>query len=223
MSESLTPDKANQVWELVKILISVCSGYLLSVVNRIWIDKRNIANIKTIIFKEMSENYKRINPVLPRDKTFHPALIDLPVQFSQALSFDVYEKYLNRLAEFEKEELVKIYDAYYHLTEFAKAARQFPSMTNSTAKKDPPEVELLRIRAFIQHAIYALDKTETALNIFKDGAIVISEEKPRRGAEYERVYNLAQNAVGGVPLRAVPQVHEPAAGAGSSKEKKGHE
>jgi len=198
MGEPLTPDKANQTWELVKILISVCSGYLLSVVNRVWLDRRNIDNIKTIIFKELSENYKRINPVLPKGNEFHPALIDLPVQFSQTLSFNVYEKYLSRLAEFKKDELNKIYDAYYHLAEYAKAAKQFITTPTSAVEKMPPEVEQLKIRALIQYAIFARDKTEIALKIFSGGEAVINNEIANRGAEYERVFAVAQNAAIGM-------------------------
>lgn len=198
MSEAIAPDKTFQVWEVGKILISVCLGYLLSIINRIGVDRRNIKNVKTILFKELSENYKRINPALPKGNEFHPALIDLPVQFSQTLTFDVYEKYLNRLAELKKDELEKIYDAYHHLAEFSKAAKQFlPSQTQNT-KKDPSEVEQLKIRALIQYAMLAREKTETALKLFSGGDVFVRDEVPNRGAEYERVFDLVQHAVKGL-------------------------
>lgn len=197
MSEVIAPDKASQVWEVGKILMSVCLGYLLSIVNTIITDKKSIKNIKTILFKELSENYKRINPILPKGNEFHPGLIDLPVQFSQTLTFDVYEKYLNRLADLKKAELEKIYDAYYHLMEFSKAAKQFlPSQTQNT-KKVPSEVEQLKIRALIQYAMLAREKTETALKLFCGGDVFVRDEVPNRGAEYERVFDMVQHAVKG--------------------------
>ncbi|OGW41562.1 MAG: hypothetical protein A2X57_08880 [Nitrospirae bacterium GWD2_57_8] len=196
MSEAVTPDKANQVWEVGKILISVCLGYFLSIVSRISADRKSISNVKAIIFKELSENYKRINPVLPKDNNFHPGLIDLPVQFSQTLIFDVYEKYLGRLAELKKEMLAKIYDACYHLAEFSKGAKNFLPSQIQNAGQEPTEVERLKIRIFIQNAVIAREKTEAAIKLFRGGDALLRNELSNRGAEYERVFGLANQAAG---------------------------
>jgi hypothetical protein len=198
MSEALTPDKINQVWEVGKILVSVCLGYLLSIVNRISADRKSIVNVKTIIFKELSENYKRINLILPKDNNFHPGLIDLPVQYSQTLTFDVYDKYLSRFAELKSEMLGKIYDAYYHLAEFSKGAKKFLPSQIPNAGKEPTEVEQLKIRVFIQNALITREKTEAALKLFHGGDALLKNELSNRGTEYERLFSIVQHAEKGL-------------------------
>ncbi len=203
MSETISVDKAGQLFELTKILLAVIVGFFSSVFLKIYDSRKSIRNVKTILFKELLVNYDNVNKVLPKDNNFHPALFDLPVQVCRALQLAVYENYIGRLAELNRHELEKIFDAYHLLAEVRKEAEAL-DVSSKSQEKEPQEVFQLRTNIFLQNVSAAHKKIETALGLFKGGNRILKEAMQSRGGEYDKLFAIVSRAAGKSNHKVVP-------------------
>lgn len=194
MSDATAAGWTNQLIELTKILLSVLVGFISGVFLKKYDSRRNIRNMKMILFKELSINYGNLNKVLPKDGKFHLAFYDLPLQVCCSLQHAVYDSYLGLLAELHKLELEKIFDAYHWLLELRKEATAL-NMSSTASQKESQEVIQLRINIFLQSAEVARQKMEGALSVFKDGNNFLKDAIQHRGVEYEKVFVNVSRAV----------------------------
>jgi hypothetical protein len=98
---------------LVPILTFI-GGYLLSNIDKFRESRRKLRNMKRILFKEMSEIYKQLNPVVGTNKEIFPDPV-LICLASQKFSFAIYDKYLDKIDALRTKQLEKLYDAYVAL------------------------------------------------------------------------------------------------------------
>ena len=91
-------------------VVTFVAGYLLSNLDRFRESRRKLRNLRMILFKEMSENYKILNKLVPLDENAlpDPALVAV---FAQRFSFSVYDRYLDRLDQLRTDDLSKVYEA----------------------------------------------------------------------------------------------------------------
>lgn len=170
------------------------AGYLLSVFEKFRENRRNVRNMKTILFKELSDNYKKLNPFVPSDMTFHPSLVQIPMLSGLGISTSVYDAYLNRLAELESTDLQNIFDAYWYLQIYRNACKEFLEMKPEELDVQKSIEAKLKVNNFLQCMINTHSNTEKALRAFQGGQKLLLEEAINRGAEYNRVFNIAASA-----------------------------
>ena len=102
-------------FELLKSIIIPIATFILGfIVNRIftWHDKRKqISNIRSILIKEMVENYKELIRFVPKKESEEAGIGSLQSAVDN-ISSSVYDNYLGRICELDKEEVEYIYEAY---------------------------------------------------------------------------------------------------------------
>jgi hypothetical protein len=194
MATSANVDSSSQITNVIIPIATFIAGYLLSIFEKFRENRRNVRNMKTILFKELSDNYKKLNPFVPSDLKYHPSLVQLPMLSGIAISTSVYEAYLNRLAELESLDLQNIFDAYWHLQIYKNACKQFLDMKPEELDVQKSIEAKMKVDNFLQCMINTHSNTEKALRVFRRGQAFLLEESKNRGAEYDRIFKLAVSA-----------------------------
>ncbi|MHB8846583.1 MAG: hypothetical protein ACYC7L_17760 [Nitrospirota bacterium] len=183
--------------QITNILIPIATfitGYLLSVFEKFRENRRNVRNMKTILFKELSDNYKKLNPFVPSDMKFHPNLVQIPMLSGLGISTSVYDAYLNRLAELKSVDLEAIFDAYWYLQIYKNACRQFLEMKPEELDVQKSIEAKMKVDNFLRCMITTHSSTEKALRVFQSGHKFLLSEAENRGVEYNRVFKIAEAA-----------------------------
>ena len=184
-------DSAKNIWDIISKLIPVATfmfGALL-VLWREWVkNKRNLENIRDIIYKEMKHNYLLIVGRLPREKNLPEGQGSVQVSHVAILAggvsdlpSSVYEKYLGRLAELPREEMDKIYNAYTHIKECGDMGR----LTTRLMNEGVPIEECARM--LIKECETALEVISKALLLFDDGEEMLDALKKKRGGKLDEL------------------------------------
>jgi hypothetical protein len=176
-----------QTMSIVTPIITFIAGFLLSLSEKFWERKRNINKIKSILFKELSENFKKINPHIPPDKSYPPNIIQVPALSGMSISTAVYDAYLNRLAELDVDALHNIFDAYQWLKIYQKACIDVFNMK-------PEELDVLKsiesrikLMTYLQCMLTTHSNTEKALSEFTAGKKFLNGEAKNKGADYNKI------------------------------------
>jgi hypothetical protein len=188
----LQQSPSNPTLDLIKLILPVVTfflGYVLSSFDKFRESKRKLRNMKSILFKEIKENYKLLNHVVPKKEQTGTPIPDLTALLCQELSFSIYEQYLGRLDDLTSKELDMIYDAYFQAKQAAKAGESYLSGTKelkalgqliSEQQKDSITARATQV---VMYAETAFEKMEAALGLFKGGKEVIEDlDKVRGGA-----------------------------------------
>ena len=175
-------------------IITFIAGYLLSVFEKFRETRKNVRNMKTILFKELSDNYKKMNPFVPSDMIFHHNLVQIPMLSGIGISTVVYDAYLNRLAELESADLQNIFDAYWYLQIYKNACKQFLEMQPAELDVQKSIEAKIKVDNFLQCMINTHSNTEKALRVFQGGQKFLLDEAINRGVEYNRVFKIAAAA-----------------------------
>jgi len=146
--------------------------------------------MKTILFKEMSENYKLLNKVVPRDENdfSDPYLV---AEFVQRSSFAVYDKYLDQLALLRTTELSKIYEACAMLKGLQGDVGAF--LTASREDNSSPQAkENLRARAtsLMVVAPKCHELMNAALGVFTESQPFLRAQEADRGSALDAFKNI---------------------------------
>ena len=192
--------KSSFIYQIVSILVAICifiAGYLLSEYGQARERKRTIQNIKSILFKEMAHNYKQLNLIIPKEAEFNLGMIELPITVAETFSFEIYEKYLDRLGELKSEEVDKIFNAYLQLKGFSDNAKEYMALNEN----EPKAVHDLRRHVLLVNMNSSYKQLEVALRVFEEGEPFIKGEISNRGKEYYRLLNLAKKAVKELKLK----------------------
>jgi hypothetical protein len=150
--------------------------------------------MKTILFKELSDNYRKLNPFVPSDMNFHPSLVQIPALSGTGISTMVYDAYLSRLAELESTDLQNIFDAYWYLQIYKNACKQFLDMRPEELDVQKSIEAKMKVGNFLQCMVNTHSNTEKALRGFQGGQKFLIEEAQNRGSEYNRVFKMAASA-----------------------------
>jgi len=97
------------------------------------------SNIRSILFKEVSENYKELIRFIPKG-TDQPEIGSLLSALTN-LSSSIYDNYLDRLCELEEEEVDSIYEAYRKVKWGVKSSEQLWLPPKSRPKIDQNKVD----------------------------------------------------------------------------------
>ena len=105
----------NTLLEIATLVLLPVITFFLGLLSSIWIQQRaeksNTKNLKSILFKEMKENYKYLNGAIPREDGDDPEP-DAGSYIASYLSTSVYDAYLNRLGSLKAEIVDEVFDAY---------------------------------------------------------------------------------------------------------------
>jgi hypothetical protein len=168
-------------------VVTFIAGYLLSIFDRLRESRRKLRNMKMIVCKEMSENYKLLNQVVPsnKDDSAHP---DPIAQMAQRFSFAVYERYLDRLDQLPTEDLGKIYDAGAALKDLQSKADAFLAASPVAAMTPGARDGLAGL--LIGEAPKCLELLAQALGTFPEGTSFLRTQAGDRGSSL-RAYKKA--------------------------------
>ncbi len=75
-----TPGSSVSLSRIVDVAIPIVTfiaGYSLSVFDKFRENRRNVKNMETILFTELGNNYKLLNPFVPSNRSFHPNLVQI--------------------------------------------------------------------------------------------------------------------------------------------------
>ena len=111
-------------------VLTFVAGYFLSSLDRFRESHRKLRNMKMILCKEMSENYKLLNQIVPKDKNQRPNPV-LVALMAQRFSFSVYDRYLDRIDQLPTKDLGKIYEACALLRGLQSDGAVFPRGSRS--------------------------------------------------------------------------------------------
>jgi hypothetical protein len=119
--------ETNTTVEVVKAIVPIGTfalGYAASQFDKKREARQKLRNMRSILFKEMLENYRLLNKVIPSqpEVTGNPALT---AQILPSLSAFVYREYLGRLDNLKPEELDKVYDVYSSLEQGIKNTNEY--------------------------------------------------------------------------------------------------
>ncbi|MEK6683351.1 MAG: hypothetical protein AABY46_01685 [Nitrospirota bacterium] len=176
------------------LIVTFIAGYLLSVFDKFRENNKNVRNMKTILFKELSDNYKKLNQFVPSDMIFHPSLVQIPMLSGIGISTSVYDAYLNRLAELKNSDLQNIFDAYWYLKIYKDACKQGLEMQPKELDVQKSIEAKMKEGNFLQCMINTHSNIEKALRVFQGGQKFLLEEAKNRGGEYNRVFKIVASA-----------------------------
>lgn len=196
MASSENAGPTSQIISVIIPIATFIAGYLLSVFEKFRERRRNVRNMKTILFKELSDNYKKLNPFVPSDMNFEPKLVQLPALHGAVISTTVYDAYLSHLAELESADLQNIFDAYWYLQIYKNACKQFLEMKPEELDVQKSIEAKMKVSNFLQCMVNTHSNTEKALGVFQGGQKFIMEETQNRGCEYNRVFKMVASAAG---------------------------
>jgi hypothetical protein len=191
---------SNQTLDIIKLIlpfITFTLGYVLSSFDKFRETRRKQRNMRSILFKELKENYELLNKVIPADEQRHSHNPQLVALLTQNLSLAVYDKYLGSLSELSPEEVDKIYDAYSHMLGAVKDGKSFLA-TLATAKDQGQDDEhrspvWAAAVSVITRSDKALEAMAAALLTFKNGQSTLDALKGERGSAlvtYDEVSNM---------------------------------
>jgi hypothetical protein len=181
----MMPSADPSLLEIIKTVTPVVTfflGYGLGEWRRISESRKKVRNIKTILFKEIGDNYTELNKVLPAQRST-PAPYDAK---SIAIATDgvlphlsraVYDKYLDRLDTLTPDELHKVYDAYLFLMQVARTVQWFNSN-----RQNPQTASAVENALWTAHS-----KSEIALRAFKGGDDFITRQASTRSEVLRQV------------------------------------
>jgi hypothetical protein len=167
--------------EFLLPLFTFIAGYLLSNIDKYIDNKKRKNNVRAILFKEMSENYKLINKFISNKKNnrIPPNLIAL---VTIKLSFTIYEKYLDRLDILKTNELNSIYDSYYSMKIAYDASSEFlTKVDNENTNRSLYVAKATEVLVYVD-AFY--EKLELALMLFKNGEKFIKLNSSEKGSAF---------------------------------------
>lgn len=94
-------------------LITFIAGYFLSRLHDFIARWKQIRNIRSMLFKEIGENYHQLNFSLTKNiKEIDNKTVAVLADMADALSVIVYENYISKIDILGKDQLGKIYDCY---------------------------------------------------------------------------------------------------------------
>lgn len=121
---------ANAVVDIATIIAPIATfvaGYWLSSRDRIRDARQRLANMRSILIKELDENAQPLNELWPVSDNLAEAVPfgDIIGDRCAMLSTAVYDRYLDRLDALSPTELDKIYDAYKSVAHAIEAGRAY--------------------------------------------------------------------------------------------------
>ena len=120
--------EANTLLEMTKLILPVVTfllGFGLSQLDKFRESKRRLRNLKSILFKELRENYKSLSQVQREKSGAAPPPPHLTGLMMERLSTTVYENYLDRIDSLKPTELDKVFDAYAMMQNTIASAKEF--------------------------------------------------------------------------------------------------
>jgi len=171
--------------ELFKLILPVFTfigGYLLSSFDRIRESRRKLRNLKVILFKEMSQNFKLLNVVAPNDSKELPDPY-LVAMMAQRFSFLVYDRYLDRLDSLRADELNRIYDACVSLKGFQNDGAAFLSAAHASSPGEPlGDTAAAQATLLVSQLQKSYELMQAALKVFAGGRTLLEGLEAERGA-----------------------------------------
>ncbi len=159
-------------------------GYGLSFFDKQRELNRKKRNIKAMIFKEMKENFRYLNGVMKKGENDigHP---DFVADFCLKISCEVYDNYLDRMNELNKQEIESIYDTYVALKE-AKSSSEIYIQEKSELNElsNIERIALLNLN-ISSSAMNAYAKLESTISLFNGGHEFLNEMNNDRGKALE--------------------------------------
>ena len=142
--------------------------------------RREIKNIKSILYKELKENYKYLNWAIPNEEADpNPEIGSF---FLNYLSTSVFDSYLNRLGSLDSElldELIDTNQSIKAMLDVAEFLRQYTTGGISAKYKIKLFKDQLNSSMFM-----AYEQARCALNQFEGGREYIEKVEPMRGSLY---------------------------------------
>jgi hypothetical protein len=172
-------------------LLTFVAGYFLSTWDRTRESRRQVKNMRTILFKELEDNYGRIDSLWPPSNDLSEIAgnwrrIDILARRSQEFSTAVYSEYLGRMDALKAEELDRVFDAYHLMQQARDAGANLLTVVSGPPESRNQERDASLASAFLFTIDAALDKMSAALDVFSDYQKEAKELKSRRGSEVQR-------------------------------------
>jgi hypothetical protein len=185
VKEVVMATETNTTVEVVKAVVPVGTfilGYAASQFDRRREAKQNLRNMRSILFREMLENYRMLNAVVPGKQGMQGDPF-LYAQLLQGLSTSVYQEYLGRLDNLKPEEIDRVYAAYSTLEQVVRVGGDFLATPRDQRNTDV----FFAKGAFVMAVAEKLHSNlASALQAFPDG------EKELRVLEGERGNKLVE-------------------------------
>ena len=163
-------------------VVTFVAGYLLSNLDRFRESRRKLRNLKMILFKKMSENYKTLNKLVPLDENALPDPTLVAV-FAQRFSFAVYDRYLDRLDQLRTDDLSTVYEACVMLKGLQLDGTAFLAASRA-ADTNPKARTNLAAQATLVISVVGKchELMKEALRVFAEGPSLLSAQEADRGS-----------------------------------------
>ncbi len=189
VSQQVQPSQWQQISQLIPIL-TLLLGYLLGKFDRYFERKRKIRNMKTILFKEIAENFNLLNKIIPEDANTSLPPIILALQCRQ-LSLSVYETYLDRIDSLKENELNRLCEAYFAVKRTLTDSEEY--IQAHKTRKPNTLVEgsyASKSLAVISSSRRALEKIQSSLQTTNEGSRFVADSLFDRGSALSSYANV---------------------------------
>jgi hypothetical protein len=186
------------LWDILKDvllpLLTFAAGYFLSTWDRTRESRRQVDNMRTILFKELEDNYGRVDSLWPPSNDLAEAAprTDILARKSLEFSFSVYDQYLGQMSSLKADELDKVFDAYHMMRQANVAGAAFVAAVTEPREDRNRAREASLASGFLFTIDAALSKMSDALDAFPAYQKEAKELKSRRGSEIQRYNELSQ-------------------------------
>jgi hypothetical protein len=194
-------NEGTSLWDIFKDALlpslTFAAGYLLSTWDKTRESRRQVHNMRTILFKELEDNYSRVDSLWPPSNDLgevakDAARIDILARRSLEFSFSVYDQYLGQMSSLKADELDKVFDAYHMMRQANAAGAAFVATVSGPRESRNREKEASLASAFLFTIDAALSKMSDALDVFPSHQREAKELKSRRGSEIQRFNEMSQ-------------------------------
>ena len=147
-------------------------------------------NIRAILSKEMMENYRRLNRILPLESTTavekygisELSIIHLVAGECNRLSFMVFEKYLDRLYILNTEEIHTILDSYFIITNVFERSEEYFKLKHDWQDEEDTNKIFQTGLVVWWDAEGSLDYLEVALENYQAGRDFLRGQSEKRAS-----------------------------------------
>jgi hypothetical protein len=183
-----TPQLATQILPAAAAIVGVFIGYFLTSFSRWRENRKKLNNMRSILVKEMGENYSTLVSAIPNDKYPAPLSerVGMPAIALRTLSSDVYDTHLESLRDLTQDEAEKIYDAYVWIKKSApQVITQYDqAFSNQTPNEATQRMLDKALSTVLEGTLQSLSK---AILLFKDGREILKQADDKKGSSYRPV------------------------------------
>jgi hypothetical protein len=119
--------KVTECYPILKDILpflTLLLGFLLGIFKELFDKRRKIKNMKTVLFKELSNNFSHLNKIISKDENTSLPPIIIALQCKK-LSLSFCEAYLSKIDSLKENELNRVCDAYFTIKRALTESNEF--------------------------------------------------------------------------------------------------